>query len=104
MDLVRVPAVSAEERAGYASDLPVLPGDEDKRIPIAGLFESGSQLVDIRLSEAHIDRQVEDYRSRLNGREGTDIRVRDSVSLHLLPRIGSKYRVRCTERFRNDRR
>ena len=45
----RIAAVCGEERTGYGFDEPVLPGDDDNRVAIEGLFEGRSQPIGIEL-------------------------------------------------------
>ena len=69
----RIAAVSKEKFLGYSFDKPVLPGDQDKRIAVDRLFDSGLQPIGIGEAEARIDRQTEEYRSWLDRREGPDV-------------------------------
>jgi hypothetical protein len=71
----RIAAVSGEEFLGYSFDKPVLPGNQDKRIAVDRLLDSGLQPIGIGEAEARIDRQTEEYRSRLDRREGSDVIV-----------------------------
>ena len=71
----RIAAVSGEEFLGYSFDKPVLPGDQDKRIAVDRLLDSGLQPIGIGEAEARIDRQTEEYRSRLDSCEGSDVIV-----------------------------
>ena len=66
----RIAAVSGEKFLGYSFDKPVLPSDQDKRIAIDRLFDGGLQPIGVGEAEARIDRQTEEYRSRLDRREG----------------------------------
>jgi hypothetical protein len=58
----RITAVCGEERTGYGFDEPVLPGDDDNRVAIEGLFEGRSQPIGIGDPEARIDGQPEKNR------------------------------------------
>jgi len=71
----RIDVVSGEKFLGYSFDKPVLLGDQDKRIAVDRLFDSGLQPIGIGEAEARIDRQTEEYRSRLDRREGPDVIV-----------------------------
>ena len=70
-----IAAVCGEERTSYGFDVPVLPGDEDNRVAIERLLDGGSQPIGIGEAEARIDRQTEEYRSRLDRREGPNVMV-----------------------------
>ena len=71
----RIAAVRGEKFLGYSFDKPVLLGDHDKRIAVGRLFDSGLQPIGIGKAEARIDRQTEEYRSRLDRRERPDVIV-----------------------------
>lgn len=66
----RVAAMGGEDRSGYGFDEHMFPGNEDNRIAVERLFDSSSQPIGIGDAEARIDRQAEEYRSRLDCCEG----------------------------------
>jgi len=82
----RIAAVSGEKFLGYSFDKPVLPSDQDKRIAIDRLFDGGLQPIGVGEAEARIDRQTEEYRSRLDRREGAG---RNRMRLHDLASVGT---------------
>jgi hypothetical protein len=98
----RVGAVSLEECASCGLDAVVLPGDENARVVIFGLFERVSQRILIRDADAHIDGQAKKYRGGLDCRERPDVIEAFLGRFYLLVRVWSENGVGSTESFGDD--
>lgn len=70
-----VSAMSCKQFSGYCFDEHMFPCDEDKRIVVERLVDRGLQPVSIGDTKVRIDRQAEEYCSRLDRRERANIVV-----------------------------
>jgi len=93
--------VRGQEIADDDVDQPVLPGDDDERMPVFRRYQRGLQTLDIGEADLCIDRQTERDRGRLDRGQRADVIVGLAVVLLLLRGIGrGKSRPAC----RNARR
>jgi hypothetical protein len=84
----RIATVIADEKAGQLCDVGVLPRDNDKSISINRCFEFLPQRVEIRDTDAGIDRQTENDGRGLDRRQRPDVVVKMTVILLRLRGIG----------------